>query len=155
MAGKPTSLFYGAVFLVIAGLLAFAAYQARDVIFPNGDPSAKNGSNGSNIDINELTGAEADDSTSVTTVKEYSFKPSEILPAVQGTAAYKAMEDNTVRFSLNVWAGWAPIKPKLVKCIKRLGGTRQCLWTDKPSFRFLAERHEPPQAKHGHNAKCP
>ena len=105
MAGKPTSLFYGAVFLVIAGLLAFAAYQARDVIFPNGDPSAKNG----NIDINELTGAEADDSTSVTTVKEYSFKPSEILPAVQGTAAYKAMEDNTVRFSLNVWAGWAPI----------------------------------------------
>ena len=109
MAGKPTSLFYGAVFLVIAGLLAFAAYQARDVIFPNGDPSAKNGSNGSNIDINELTGAEADDSTSVTTVKEYSFKPSEILPAVQGTAAYKAMEDNTVRFSLNVWAGWAPI----------------------------------------------
>ena len=109
MAGKPTSLFYGAVFLMIAGLLAFAAYQARDVIFPNGDPSAKNGSNGSNIDINELTGAEADDSTSVTTVKEYSFKPSERLPAVQGTAAYKAMEDNTVRFSLNVWAGWAPI----------------------------------------------
>lgn len=109
MAGKPTSLFYGAVFLMIAGLLAFAAYQARDVIFPGNDPVAQDGSNGSNIDINELTGAEADDSTSVTTVKEYSFKPSERLPAVQGTAAYKAMEDNTVRFSLNVWAGWAPI----------------------------------------------
>jgi len=39
MAGKPTSLFYGAVFLMIAGLLAFAAYQARDVIFPNGEPT--------------------------------------------------------------------------------------------------------------------
>ena len=109
MAGKPTSLFYGAVFLMIAGLLAFAAYQARDVIFPGNDPVAQDGSNGSNIDINELTGAEADDSTSVTTVKEYSFKPSERLPAVQGTAAYKPMEGNTVRFALNVWAGWAPI----------------------------------------------
>ena len=109
MAGKPTSLFYGAVFLMIAGLLAFAAYQARDVIFPGNDPVAQDGGHGSNIDINELTGAEADDSTSVTTVKEYSFKPSERLPAVQGTAAYKAMEGNTVRFSLNVWAGWAPI----------------------------------------------
>jgi len=111
MAGKPTSLFYGAVFLVVAGLLAFAAYQARDVIFPgDGNRAAQNdGGHASDIDIKELTGAEADDSMSVTTVKEYSFKPSERLPAVQGTAAYKAMEDNTVRFSLNVWAGWAPI----------------------------------------------
>ena len=41
MAGKPTSLFYVAVFAVILALIAFAAYQARDVIFPGGDPAAQ------------------------------------------------------------------------------------------------------------------
>ena len=110
MAGKPTSIFYIAVFAVIAGLVGFAIYQARDVIAPGGDPVAQNGGgNDSDIDIKDLTGAEAPDEMGVTTVKEYTFKPSERLPAVKGTAAYKPMEDNTVRFALNVWAGWAPI----------------------------------------------
>ncbi len=45
----------------------------------------------------------------MTTVKEYKFVPSKQLPEVKGTAAYKALENNTVRFALNVWAGWAPI----------------------------------------------
>ena len=56
------------------------------------------------------TTAEDDaNAASVTTVKEYSFVPDQRLPEVKGTAAYKPMEDNTVRFALNVWAGWAPI----------------------------------------------
>ena len=46
---------------------------------------------------------------SITTVKEYSFKPAERLPEVKGISAYKALDDNTVRFALNVWAGWGPI----------------------------------------------
>lgn len=54
-------------------------------------------------------GPEAPDSSSITTVKEYTFKPSERLPAVKGTAGYQKLQDNTVRFALNVWAGWAPI----------------------------------------------
>ncbi len=54
-------------------------------------------------------GPEAADSASVTTVKEYSFRPSERLPEVKGTAGYKPLADNTVRFALNVWAGWGPI----------------------------------------------
>ena len=111
MAGKPTSLFYIAVFAVIAALIGFAVYQARDIIAP-GEPTnavAQNGGGNGDIDLNELTGAEAPDEMGVTTVKEYSFKPSERLPAVKGTAAYKPMENNTVRFALNVWAGWAPI----------------------------------------------
>ncbi|MBM4258210.1 MAG: hypothetical protein FJ147_20235 [Deltaproteobacteria bacterium] len=54
-------------------------------------------------------GGEAADSASVTTVKEYSFRPSERLPEVKGLAGYKALEGNTVRFALNVWAGWGPI----------------------------------------------
>ena len=49
------------------------------------------------------------DAASPTTVKEYRFKPAEKLPPVKGTAAYKPLENNTVRFALNVWAGWAPI----------------------------------------------
>ena len=53
--------------------------------------------------------AESADTTTPTTVKEYSFKPAEKLPPVKGTAAYKPLHDNTVRFALNVWAGWAPI----------------------------------------------
>jgi ABC-type nitrate/sulfonate/bicarbonate transport system substrate-binding protein len=52
---------------------------------------------------------EAADETVPTTVKEYSFKPAEKLPPVKGTSAYKPLEDDTVRFALNVWAGWAPI----------------------------------------------
>src|SRR4029078_6557830 len=44
-----------------------------------------------------------------TTVKEYTFKPAERLPEVKGISAYKALNDNTVRFALNVWAGWGPI----------------------------------------------
>ncbi len=114
MAGKPTPLFYAAVVAVVLALIGFAIYQAKDVIAPSGDgPVAKEaGSSGgdTDIDLNEISGAEDDSNPSgVTTVKEYSFKPSERLPAVSGTAAYKPMKDNTVRFALNVWAGWAPI----------------------------------------------
>ena len=61
------------------------------------------------IGIGEAAQSEAPDTASVTTVKEYTFKPSERLPAVKGTAKYKPLVDKTVKFSLNVWAGWAPI----------------------------------------------
>ncbi|MCR4413157.1 MAG: phosphate ABC transporter substrate-binding/OmpA family protein, partial [Thermoguttaceae bacterium] len=44
-----------------------------------------------------------------TTVKEYTFRPAERLPEIKGTSAYQPMENNTVRFALNVWAGWGPI----------------------------------------------
>jgi hypothetical protein len=52
---------------------------------------------------------EAGDSAAPTTVKEYTFKPAEKLPPVKGTSAYKPLENETVRFALNVWAGWSPI----------------------------------------------
>ena len=38
-----------------------------------------------------------------------SSRPS-VLPEIKGTSAYSAdEEENTVRFALNVWAGWGPI----------------------------------------------
>jgi ABC-type nitrate/sulfonate/bicarbonate transport system substrate-binding protein len=52
---------------------------------------------------------EAPDVSVPTTVKEYTFKPAEKLPPVKGVSAYKPLQDDTVRFALNVWAGWAPI----------------------------------------------
>jgi len=52
---------------------------------------------------------EAPDVSVPTTVKEYTFKPAEKLPPVKGVSAYKPLEDETVKFALNVWAGWAPI----------------------------------------------
>lgn len=108
VAGKPTPLFYTAVVAVVVALIAFAAYQAGDVLAPDGTGPV--GDVDDVIDVDEmLGGAEADDASGVTTVKEYEFKPSERLPPVSGTAAYQPMTDNTVRFALNVWAGWAPI----------------------------------------------
>ena len=110
MAGKPTSAFYLAVVAVVVGLVGFAIYRA-DIFAPKGegdekiadiDPSKLNTGDGAH-------GAEAADTAGITTVKEYNFVPAERLPPVKGTADYQEMEDNTVRFALNVWAGWAPI----------------------------------------------
>ncbi len=107
MNGQPKAPFYVALFLVVAGLLAFAAYRS-DILAPKGNIQQPPG--GGAIDPNVLgQTAEDKDSGSVTTVKEYTFKPMERLPDVKGTSAYKPLQDNTVRFALNVWAGWGPI----------------------------------------------
>ncbi len=109
MAGQPKAPFYLAVFIVVAGLVAFAMYRA-DIFAPqaNNNPPGQIQLPGGGPAV-ESHGAEAHDDAPVTTVKEYAFKPSERLPPVTGVAAYKPMKDNTVRFALNVWAGWAPI----------------------------------------------
>jgi NitT/TauT family transport system substrate-binding protein len=109
MAGKPKPMFFVAVVVVVLGLIAFAVYRS-DIFAPQGGGPNKGGDG--KIDPSQLgmtDGAEATDTQGITTVKEYTFKPSERLPEVKGTAAYKPLEDNTVRFALNVWAGWAPI----------------------------------------------
>jgi NitT/TauT family transport system substrate-binding protein len=109
MAGQPKPAFYAAVAVVVLGLIAFAGFQARNVLFPK---NPGNADKPDVIDPAQLAGggeAEAPDEGGITTVKEYTFKPSERLPPVKGTAAYKPMQDNTVRFALNVWAGWSPI----------------------------------------------
>jgi len=106
---QPKPAFYVALLVVIASLVGFALYRA-DILAPAGKDAAKGGQD---IDLDELgvggEGAEASDTQSVTTVQEYKFKPSERLPEVRGTGAYSRLEDNTIRFALNVWAGWAPI----------------------------------------------
>jgi NitT/TauT family transport system substrate-binding protein len=55
------------------------------------------------------SGAEAPDSAGITTVKEYNYVAATRLPEVKGISSYKPMADRTVRFGINVWAGWSPI----------------------------------------------
>ena len=124
--GQPKAPFWLAVWAVILGLVALAAWRAG--VFgnaglrpgPGGAQVAAGGTGNGGGGNGEPAGGgappagegavlEAADETVPTTVKEYSFKPAEKLPPVKGTSAYKPLEDDTVRFALNVWAGWAPI----------------------------------------------
>lgn len=119
MAGQPRAPFFIAVFLVIAGLAGFGVYRFMSDSGETKPGTTANGgsSSGSTASTDKPGdtgtsaggGAEAADAGSPTTVKEYKFRPAERLPPVKGTSAYKPLENNTVRFSLNVWAGWAPI----------------------------------------------
>ncbi|MCY2988602.1 MAG: ABC transporter substrate-binding protein, partial [Planctomycetota bacterium] len=105
MAGQPKTPFYAVLTVVIIGLVMFAAWRS-DIFAPKArqQQAAK-------IDPQQL-GQQAespDETASLTTVKEYTFRPAERLPEIKGTSAYKPLENETVRFALNVWAGWGPI----------------------------------------------
>ncbi len=111
MAEQPKSGFYIAVGLVVAALIGFAVYRGRDVIAPPPAAPPGGGAGQAKIDPKEIAqpAESSQDTSSPTTVKEYTFRPAEKLPPVKGTAAYKPLVNNTVRFALNIWAGWAPI----------------------------------------------
>ena len=114
MAGKPKAGFWVIVILVVLGLGGFALYKSG-ILMPEGKKTDKT----DKINPDELnkikTGddgkvkAEGPDPDAPTTVKEYTFVPAAKLPEVSGTSNYKPLQDNTIRFALNVWAGWAPI----------------------------------------------
>ncbi|MFM8537544.1 MAG: phosphate ABC transporter substrate-binding/OmpA family protein [Planctomycetaceae bacterium] len=117
MAGQPKAPFWLAVWAVILGLVGLAAWRAgmfgprgaadvaRQEPVAGGAPGGASGSGGGA----EGMASEAADTSAPTTVTEYTFTPAEKLPPVKGTSAYKPLEDDTVRFALNVWAGWSPI----------------------------------------------
>jgi NitT/TauT family transport system substrate-binding protein len=124
-AGKPKPAFFIILALVIAGLVGMAAWRYLSkgkADGPGGNPDQK-------VDLDKLkeqAGApiQAEDPNNadgVTTAKEYQFESGAKLPEVPGSSDYKPMKDRTVRFAINVWAGWAPIvyanegfKPKKV-----------------------------------------
>ena len=104
---RPKPLFYVALLAVVIGLLGYAF---RNTLFPKG----KDAGNQFTITKEELAkggteGVEGADANVPTTVKEYTFKASEKLPPVKETSAYQPLQARTVKFALNVWAGWAPI----------------------------------------------
>ncbi len=102
--GQPRPAFYVAVLVVIIGLVGLALWR-YGAIGPRGG--------GGQISTEELKqmkgGAEAPDSAGITTVKEYKYVPAQRLPPVKGISSYKPLNERTVRFAINVWAGWGPI----------------------------------------------
>jgi NitT/TauT family transport system substrate-binding protein len=102
--GQPKPAFYLAVLVVVAGLVALALWR-YGALGSNTNPGQ--------ISSDELAqlkgGAEAPDAAGITTVKEYNYVPASRLPEVKGISSYTAMTNRTVRFAINVWAGWSPI----------------------------------------------
>jgi NitT/TauT family transport system substrate-binding protein len=102
--GQPKPAFYVAVLLVVLGLVGFAVWRYSGL-----GPGNQTG----RLSQDELKqmqkGAEAPDNAGITTVKEYNYVASARLPEVKGISNYKPMADRTVRFAINVWAGWGPI----------------------------------------------
>jgi NitT/TauT family transport system substrate-binding protein len=103
--GQPKPAFYVAVLLVVLGLVGLALWR-YGALGPGGGQAGQ-------ISDEELKqakgGAEAPDSAGITTVKEYKYVAASRLPEVKGISNYKPMADRTVRFAINVWAGWSPI----------------------------------------------
>lgn len=106
MPGKPKPGFYIAVFLVILALVGYGLSRFAQ---------QERGASGTTPDIpldelRDVAGkAEAPDDVGITTVKEYNYVPAQRLPDVKGVSGYKAFDNRVVKFSINVWAGWAPI----------------------------------------------
>jgi NitT/TauT family transport system substrate-binding protein len=99
-SGNPKPAFYLAVLAVVLGLVGFALWRLGAL------PGVKTGK----VSKDEMTSqTEAPDTSRITTAKEYKYVPAAKLPPVQGISSYKPLADRTVRFAINVWAGWAPI----------------------------------------------
>src|SRR6266705_859156 len=102
--GQPRPAFYVAVLLVVLGLVGLALWRYGAIM-----PGRQDG----RISSEELKqmkgGPEAPDSSGITTVKEYKYVAASRMPEVKGISNYKPMADRTVRFAINVWAGWGPI----------------------------------------------
>jgi NitT/TauT family transport system substrate-binding protein len=101
---QPKPAFYVAALLVIVGLISLAIWR-YSATGPGGQ-----GGLFSTEELKQLAGnAEQPDSSGITTVKEYTYVPTAKLPEVKGISNYAPMADRTVRFAINVWAGWGPI----------------------------------------------
>lgn len=99
-SGSPRPAFFWAVLVVVLGLVGLGLWRFGAL------PGAKPG----NIDTTQMaTETESPDAAGITTAKEYNYVPEAKLPPVQGISSYKPLADRTVRFAINVWAGWAPI----------------------------------------------
>lgn len=111
--GKPKPLFFVAVALVVLGLAGYGLYPflfpknktttnqpGPSQPTPDNKPPATGGTTGK---------PEAPDTNDGLTAKKYDYVPEAKLPPVKGVAGYEKMENNTVKFALNIWAGWAPI----------------------------------------------
>jgi ABC-type nitrate/sulfonate/bicarbonate transport system substrate-binding protein len=120
---KPKPLFFIVLGLVVAGLLLYAL---RGVLFPEGgganngvkptgaathsaDPGSNVGTPVPPVPASGGAATEAADTNAPTTVKEYTYVARESLPPVKEKSDFQPLVNRTVKFALNVWAGWSPI----------------------------------------------
>jgi NitT/TauT family transport system substrate-binding protein len=111
-SGRPKPAFFIVALLIIAGLVYFALSRCNsdDKDKPASTEKPKPEQQFTPEEIEKVKPqVESPDSVGITTAKDYAYVPSERLPDVKGVSAYKPMEARTVRFAINVWAGWAPI----------------------------------------------
>jgi ABC-type nitrate/sulfonate/bicarbonate transport system substrate-binding protein len=127
-SAQPKPLFFVVLGLIVVTLLG---YGFRKVLFPAGKSNTP--AQITLDDLRQASGTEAADPNVPTTVKEYSFKPSEKLPPLKETSAYQPLQDRTVKFALNVWAGWAPI------ILQNGGGAAGKSWTTPGGEPFKVE----------------
>ncbi|HKI38347.1 MAG TPA: phosphate ABC transporter substrate-binding/OmpA family protein [Gemmataceae bacterium] len=102
-AGQPKPAFYIVAGVVVVALIGFALYKG--VLTPHA-PTNKDGTGGPPLELGEKAESTDKPKLSATEWKEIHGNK---LPEVKGASKYKPMTDNTVRFAINVWAGWAPI----------------------------------------------
>src|SRR5208283_3933561 len=102
-SGNPKPAFYLAVFAIVIGLVGLGLWRFGALHGSKGANSGKTGG----AEMTSVT--EAPDTSGITTAKEYKYVPAAKLPPVQGISSYKPLNDRTVHFAINVWAGWAPI----------------------------------------------
>ena len=102
--GQPRPAFYVAVLLMVLGLAGLALWRYGAI-----GPKSQSGQFTADELKKMQSGAEAPDSAGITTVKEYNYVAASRLPEVKGISSYKPLADRTVRFGINVWAGWSPI----------------------------------------------
>jgi len=135
-AGKPKPAFFIAVLAVVVGLCGLAFYRCNSGKKKTGDETGfvdpnivKKGSG-----AGSASAENPDPNAPPTTVTEYAFEPATTLPAVPGTAEYKALgKPRVVRFAINVWAGWAPI------IWANQGGKPGKVWKDAKGNDFQVE----------------
>jgi NitT/TauT family transport system substrate-binding protein len=116
MSNKPKPAFYLAILAVVIALVGLAIWRFGGDDAGGDAAKGKTTADGGKAptltkeemdQVKQL--AEADTPDGITTVKEYAYVPAERLPDVKGVSDYKPMKDEVVKFSINVWAGWAPI----------------------------------------------
>lgn len=113
MNGQPKPGFYFVVLLVILALVGYGMYRMKTPTDSGaGTTTSQSAQDQDSGDVSVAAGdggAEAPDSEGITTVKEYTYVPSQRLPDVKGVSNYKPMDARTVRFAINVWPGWGPL----------------------------------------------
>lgn len=116
-AGKPKPAFFAAITVMVLGLVGFAFYRCNAK--KKEETAAGGGGSGSGfVDPRKAAGGggaaktaeNPDPNAPPTTETKYEFEPAQRLPEVKGVGQFKPLgATRTVRFAVNVWAGWAPI----------------------------------------------